>query len=111
MAYFNARNDNTHEPPTDDVYDCFDYLQQSITCLADTNLEDRVVSELGHVVFSGYGNHQCRDSAGVFAFAEKWRVWNGKTFQERTNLSEGEKVPGGTVGHRMVTSQGGPASI
>ena len=99
MAYFNALSDIASEPSADDIYDCFDYLQQAITCLADTNLEDRLTSKPSHVAPSGYSSHQCRDSAGIFQFSEKWRVWNGKTFKEMTNISEEENVPGRTISY------------
>ena len=99
MAYFHARNNEVNEPTADEVYECFDYLQQAITCLADTNVEQRSISKSGREMFSSNGKHQCRDSAGVFAFAEEWRVWNGKTFQERENISEAENVPGRIINY------------
>lgn len=56
------------------IYDCFEYDQQAMLSLADTNLENPVTSESGRPTHSGYVNHQRRNSAGVFDISEKWRV-------------------------------------
>ena len=48
---------------------CFDYLRQSLLCLADTNLEPYNYTLNG---VTGWGKKTCRDSDSVFAFANSW---------------------------------------
>ena len=103
MAYFHARDGSASGPSTHEIYDCFDYLQQAITCLADTYPEHHRGSEPDRLGFSGYGNHQCRDSAGAFVFAERWRVWNGKTIEERTNITEEQNISGRVIRYDSVS--------
>ena len=48
---------------------CFDYLRQSLLCLADTNLEPYNYTLDG---VTGWGQKTCRSVDSVFAFANSW---------------------------------------
>jgi hypothetical protein len=57
---------------------CFDYLEQSITCAADSTVEPGENDPNG---FLGSGfSRQCRDFEAVKAYVEKWRVFNATGF-------------------------------
>ncbi|KAI0907490.1 hypothetical protein F4823DRAFT_553520 [Ustulina deusta] len=57
---------------------CFDYLEQSITCAADSTVEPGEDDPNG---FLGSGfSRQCRDFEAVKEYVEKWRVFNATGF-------------------------------
>ncbi|KAI0814415.1 hypothetical protein GGR55DRAFT_431522 [Xylaria sp. FL0064] len=57
---------------------CFDYLEQSITCAADSTVEPGEDDPNG---FLGSGfSRQCRDFEAVKTYVEKWRVFNATGF-------------------------------
>ncbi|KAI0540092.1 hypothetical protein GGR58DRAFT_462323 [Xylaria digitata] len=63
---------------TDHAAHCFDYLQQSITCAADSTVEPGEDDPNG---FLGSGfPRQCRDFEAVKKYVEKWRVFNATGF-------------------------------
>lgn len=48
------------DPQEDHVFDCFDYLRQSITCAGDMTLEYPDESQDGQRIVNGWGvSHQC----------------------------------------------------
>jgi len=49
---------------------CFDYLRQSITCNADTNLEPMVPKLYNEHT---HWSKRCRDIGSVWEWAEKWK--------------------------------------
>ncbi|GAP83927.1 hypothetical protein SAMD00023353_0603060 [Rosellinia necatrix] len=66
---------------------CFDYLEQSITCAADSTVEPGEDDPNG---FLGSGfPRQCRDFEAVKAYVEKWRVFNATGFLAH-GLSHGQ---------------------
>ena len=92
---------------TQHVHHCLEYLRQSIMCNADTNLERRTVNNMtGMSSVTGYGNHQCRDYDELFVFAERYRVWNGKSETEKKNISDDENVPGRVIHYDYLSSRG-----
>ena len=92
---------------TQHVHHCLEYLRQSIMCNADTNLERRTEDKItGIISVTGYGNHQCRNYDEHFEFAERYRVWNGKSEAEKKNISDDENVPGRIIHYGYLSSRG-----
>ena len=68
----NALRGISHQDHTDHsvhARHCFDYLRQSLLCLADTNLEPYNYTLDG---VTGWGRKTCRDSDAVFVFSNEW---------------------------------------
>ena len=78
-------------------------------CHVDTNLEHREQDEgTDQIGTSGYSQHQCRNFDEAFAFAEKWRVWNGKSRPEQARITDEENIPGRIINYDYVSSRGDP---
>ena len=82
-AYFAARAAAMGEPfsraglrSPPHIGHCFDYLQQSLRCNADRSIEPFFGAHFADIHFT----RQCRDFEGVKAFAEQWRVVDGRGF-------------------------------
>lgn len=76
-------------------------------CQADTNLEYRQYDKtLDQLETPGWGEKHCRDFEGLFEFAEKWRVYNGKSPQERGKIEE--DALGRDLHYDYVSSRGDP---
>ena len=59
---------------------CFEYLRQSLICLADTNLEKLNYTTRG---VSGWQTERtCRDFEGVRSFANEWEVSRQEALDE-----------------------------
>lgn len=72
---------------------CFDYLEQSITCAADSTVEPGEDDPNG---FLGSGfPRQCRDFQAIKGYVEKWRVFNATGFLAH-GLSHGKAHVGST---------------
>lgn len=80
MAYFASLDgsleeltqvpDRNHRPSPHHVRHCFEYLRQSLICLADTNLEKLNYTTRG---VSGWQTERtCRNFEGIKSFAEEW---------------------------------------
>ena len=69
------------------------------------NLEYRKRTESGVVGPSGYGEHKCKDYKEIFAFAEKWRVWNGKSSTEISEIAEDENIPGRVIKYDYASAR------
>ena len=106
LGYYAACSRTSDELAIHHVNHCTEYLRQSIMCHADTNLEYREEIEPGQIGTTGYGEHQCRNFQEARDFAEKWRVWNGKTPAERTKISEEENIPGRVIHYEYISSRG-----
>ena len=57
---------------------CFDYLRQSITCLADSSVEPAVGRVVGNAAW-GF-DRQCRDFGEVKSWAEAQRLFDAHGF-------------------------------
>ena len=58
-------------------------------CNADANLEYRKVNAAtGRLETPGDDIHSCRNFTHAFDFAEKWRVYDGKSVSEKTRVGE-----------------------
>ena len=76
-------------------------------CNADANVEYRKVDEVtGRVETPGDGVHLCRGFGEMFYFAEKWRVFDGKSVGEKRRIVEDEL--GRTIHYDYVSSRGDP---
>ena len=69
-----STKDHNKRPDEHHLRHCFDYLRQSLMCLADSNFEV-VDRELGGV--TGWrGERRCGDFEGLKLWAEEWRSWD-----------------------------------
>ncbi|KAH8891976.1 hypothetical protein GQ53DRAFT_746430 [Thozetella sp. PMI_491] len=87
-GYWAARKklDPAHHAKPEHVRHCFDYLRQSLVCLADTNLE-AIDADTGGT--TGLGSQRtCRDYDQLEAWADKW-VWHNPKFRNGTSLVHG----------------------
>ncbi|KAL6715743.1 hypothetical protein ACLMJK_006704 [Lecanora helva] len=87
------------------VTHCIEYLRSSIMCNADANLEYRKVDPAtGKLATPGDDVHLCRGFGELFYFAEKWRVYDGKSVSEKKRIKE--DPPGRTIHYDYVSSRG-----
>ena len=67
-------HDHNKRPDPHHLRHCFDYLRQSLICMADTNLEP-VDRDLGGVTGWEF-ERTCRDFEKVKAWANRWHSWD-----------------------------------
>ena len=80
---------------------CIEYLRHSIMCNADMNIEHRDLSadEFGKKHTTGWETHFCRDYQEIFKFAEKWRIWDGKTKETQRKITNLEVIGGRIINY------------
>ncbi|MCJ1272624.1 hypothetical protein MMC21_000410 [Puttea exsequens] len=111
QSYLKAQlNQMTNEADRHTTH-CFEYLRNSVICNADPNIEYRNETKPGVFQTLGDGQHQCRNFDEIKAFAEKWRVYNGQTVQERTEISTEENIPGRVIHYDYLSSRGDPVPV
>ena len=89
------------------VSHCIEYLRNSIMCHADANLEYRKVDDAtGRLATPGDGIHYCKGFHELFEFAEKWRVYDGKSVSEKRRIKEDQTGSGRTIHYDYVSSRG-----
>ena len=71
------------------VTHCLEYLRNVLLCHADGSFEYTQHSKEESGEVAGFEKHMCRNSREVVAFAEKWRVYDGKGGDERRPIGEG----------------------
>ncbi|MCJ1326859.1 hypothetical protein MMC10_003525 [Thelotrema lepadinum] len=65
--------DHNRRPDMHHIRHCFDYLRQSLMCMADTNLEPVDMEVMGA---TGWGfQRTCRDFDGLRTWAAEWKSW------------------------------------
>jgi hypothetical protein len=67
---------------------CLEYLRQSIMCNADTNIEQRVVSESGVKETPGWDVKRCRDFDKILSWAQEWRAFDGKIPSQKMEITD-----------------------
>ena len=76
-------------------------------CHADANLEYRKVNnKTGNLATPGDDIHYCKDFHELFDFAEKWRVYDGKSVSEKRKIEEDPMRSSRTIHYDYVSSRG-----
>lgn len=76
---------------------CREYIRESIMCNADTNIEYRVVREDGLKETPGWDVKRCRDFAGILAWAQENRAYDGKIPSQRQEITDPESLHGRVI--------------